>query len=520
MLIVHRYLGFALSLLFVMWFLSGFVMMYEGYPTMKQHQRLQQLPTVNLSQCRISPQEAVQRAGTSDTVKTILLGMLLDRPIYRIVTQKNKHLAVFADDGEVLPRVNTAQASRIAQAFVRNGSQPKSVETLDRIDQWMAAHRSQGYLPDVHRFMMNDPAETYVYVSVHTGEVVQMVNERQRFWAWLGAIPHWIYPTVLIRNRPVWNQVVIWSSLIGSVMCVAGIVMGFVRYKRQKSNPLAFSPYRKKWFRWHHYTGFIFGIFVFTWMLSGLFSMTPIDFGPNPEQRQKESIAWSGGSLNLAAFTVSPERAATLFRPHLSVKEIHLIQVHGKPYYLGYQDDFHTRMLAADYVAGQSFTQFPVDPLIAKIKTFNPGSSVQEARVLTSYDDYYYSRKYEKRLPVLRVKVNTPEQSDRRSGWYYIDLKTGQIVLKHENGSRFQRWIYHGLHSLDFRFLVYKRPLWDVIVWILMLGGTAVSVTGLVLTWKWIQRNGRKSGKKAKKRNASPANRRSITVLNPDSHDH
>ena len=512
MFLLHRYLGFVLSLLFVVWFLSGFVMMYASYPTMKQHRRLQQLPTLDLSHCRIRPQDAVQRAGITDTVKTIRLGMLLNRPVYRIVTQQNKHLAIFADTGDLLPRVDTALGSRIARAFVNNTSQPQSVETLTQIDQWMAAHRSQGYLPEVHRFVMNDPARTYLYVSVYTGEVVQMVDAQQRFWAWLGAIPHWIYPTILIRNRPVWSQVVIWSSLAGTIMCVAGIVMGFVRYKRSRTNAWAFSPYKKKWFRWHHYTGFVFGIFVFTWVLSGLFSMSPIDFKPDSGQRLAELATWSGGPLNPAAFTVSPGRADTLLRSQLAVKEIHLIQILGKPYYLAYQDDFHTRVLAADTHHAQPFAQFPVEPFIATLKTFTKNSRIQEVKTLTGYDDYYYSRTYEKRLPVLRVKVDTPEKS-----WYYVDLKTGQLILKHEKGSRFERWLYHGLHSLDFSFLAYKRPLWDIVVWLLMLGGTLVSVTGLVLTGKWLRRKGRKLGKKAKKRNGFRLKRRSGSSqpLNP-----
>jgi uncharacterized membrane protein YedE/YeeE len=470
-------------------------MMYAGYPTMKHHQRLQQLPTATLSRCQISPQQAVQRAGITDSIKTIRLGMLLDRPIYRLVTQSNQHKAVFADTGDTLSRVNTELGGRIARAFVRNRSQIASVETLTQIDQWMAAHRSQGYLPQVHRFVMDDPDKTYVYVSVYTGEVVEMVDARQRFWAWLGPIPHWIYPTVLIRNRPVWNQVVIWLSLVGTIMCVAGIVMGIIRYKRSKANAWAFSPYKKKWFRWHHYTGFVFGIFVFTWVLSGLFSMSPIEMGPDPERRLTEIKTWSGGPLNSARFTVSPVRAATLLGEQGLVKELHLIQILGRPYYLAYQDDFHTRLLAADEKSARPFKQFPAEPFVRQLSAFNPDHKLLEAKILTVYDDYYYSKKFEKRLPVLRVKVDNPEQS-----WYYVDLKTGQLVLKHEKGSRLERWLYHGLHSLDFRFLVYKRPLWDIVVWFLMLGGTAVSLTGLVLTWKWLRRKVRQKTKKGKKR--------------------
>jgi hypothetical protein len=50
------------------------------------------------------------------------------------------------------------------------------------------------------------------------------------------------------------------------------------------------------------------------------------------------------------------------------------------------------------------------------------------------------------------------------------------------------RWLYHGLHSLDFPWLYKYRPLWDVVVISLMLGGTALCVTSLVLTWRVLAR--------------------------------
>jgi hypothetical protein len=50
------------------------------------------------------------------------------------------------------------------------------------------------------------------------------------------------------------------------------------------------------------------------------------------------------------------------------------------------------------------------------------------------------------------------------------------------------RWRYHGLHSLDFPWLYNHRPLWDIVVITLMLGGTALSFTSLILTWKVLER--------------------------------
>ncbi len=44
------------------------------------------------------------------------------------------------------------------------------------------------------------------------------------------------------------------------------------------------------------------------------------------------------------------------------------------------------------------------------------------------------------------------------------------------------------MHSLDFPFLYKYRPLWDIVVITLMLGGVAVCLTSLVLGWRVLQR--------------------------------
>jgi uncharacterized iron-regulated membrane protein len=490
-LLVHRYLGFALSLLFVIWFLSGFAMMYVKYPTMRQNEKLQNLPVVDLSQTKFTLQQALQKANITDTLRAARIGMLLERPVYRITTVQNKNLAIYADNGELLAPTDTLLARKLTIAFVKNRYQPEKLETLTEIDQWMAGARPMGYQPPVYRFIMNDPEKTYIYVSIQTGEVVQMVNAKQRFLAWLGPIPHWIYPTVLLRNRPLWNDIIVWTSSFGTLMCLAGIVMGLIRYKRKNEGSLAFSPYKKKWFRWHHYTGFVFGIFAFTWVFSGLLSMTPWDWAPFTRLNSEENKQWAGGIFNPKLFTLSPFFASQLFKNNLALKDIHFIQIKGKPYFLAYQDELHTNLLLGENSGNKPFTLFESKQFIQNVKDLNQGRGLEEAIVLKDYDNYYYTKNKDKRLPVLRVKVDTPEKN-----WYYVDLKTGQVVLKHEKKTRLERWLYNGLHSLDFKFLLSKRPLWDIVVIILMLGGLAASSTGLVLTGRWLRRKQKKGSDK------------------------
>jgi hypothetical protein len=50
------------------------------------------------------------------------------------------------------------------------------------------------------------------------------------------------------------------------------------------------------------------------------------------------------------------------------------------------------------------------------------------------------------------------------------------------------RWLYHGLHSLDFPWLYNYRPAWDIVMIAFMIGGTALCVTALILAWRVVGR--------------------------------
>jgi hypothetical protein len=95
-------------------------------------------------------------------------------------------------------------------------------------------------------------------------------------------------------------------------------------------------------------------------------------------------------------------------------------------------------------------------------------------------------------LPVLRVRYNDPQQT-----WLYLDPRRGAIVRKEERLTRINRWIYHGLHSFDFPFLYYHRPLWDIVVIGLSLGGMVLSATTMLPAWRRVRRRMRAMGRAA-----------------------
>src|SRR5512138_717040 len=63
LILVHRYLGIPLSLLFVLWFVTGIAMMYVGgMPALDPTARLERLPSLDLAAVRLTPAEAAAKA--------------------------------------------------------------------------------------------------------------------------------------------------------------------------------------------------------------------------------------------------------------------------------------------------------------------------------------------------------------------------------------------------------------------------------------------------------------------------
>jgi len=76
----------------------------------------------------------------------------------------------------------------------------------------------------------------------------------------------------------------------------------------------------------------------------------------------------------------------------------------------------------------------------------------------------------------LRQILNDEEQTR-----YYLDPNNGALVQRADTTGRWRRWLFSGLHRLDFTPFMRSRPFWDIMMWLTMLGGLAVSLTGVYL---------------------------------------
>jgi hypothetical protein len=112
-----------------------------------------------------------------------------------------------------------------------------------------------------------------------------------------------------------------------------------------------------------------------------------------------------------------------------------------------------------------------------------PDVPIQDAVWLQEYDAHYYDLRAGRSLPVLRVRYDDEAQTA-----LYLDPARGAIVQRTDDTRRLRRWLYQGLHSLDFPFLYDRRPLWDVVVIALSIGGLVLSATTLLPGFRRLNR--------------------------------
>ena len=125
----HRWLGIAIGVLFIIWFVSGIVMMYARMPALDPIERLARLPAINPASIRVDPPAAGRRRYPASP-----LASLEGRPVYRI-TGGGRTRVAFADTGDDVPPVDAEQALRIARAFVGTASVRYDARLTDA-DQW------------------------------------------------------------------------------------------------------------------------------------------------------------------------------------------------------------------------------------------------------------------------------------------------------------------------------------------------------------------------------------------------
>lgn len=484
---LHRWMGIALGWLLVAWCISGVVMMYVPYPSVSFEEYVEALPALELGDCCA----AVPEDYSPDyALSSFSLEMLGDRPVLRLVDDFSRRGAIDLATGEPVGPVSAEGAQAIAgemsaastpraiaRATSAAGTADGRIEYLGAVDrdQWTVGAGSANDRP-LHHFALNDAAGTEWYLSSATGELVQQSSRRERVWGWVGAVTHWLYPTLLRQNARLWTEIVIWSSVAGLFLAGFGAYIGIKQFRRRKSG--RWSPYRgMAW--WHHWLGLVFGVLTLTWLLSGLFSMTPWGLF------QGSSARIEAARLRATTVTLADavSWAADLAQRDLpaDVTRIESAPLLGRAFViLQSRDGLRARLAARDWGAAP----LQEDELRAAADVLlDEGTPIAAAELLEEGDAYYFDHHATRPFPVYRVIADDAERTR-----YYLDGTSGRLLSKVDSSLRWYRWLHLGLHRLDFTATLRSRPVWDILMLVLMAGVTGVCVTGTYMGIRYLGR--------------------------------
>lgn len=471
--LTHRYLGIGLSLIMLLWCLSGFIMMYKPYPELNYQEQLQTLSPLNLVDCC----DNLTHADLMDTdFQVFQIMMLQGEPVIHLYTPYGSLSTVLLKSARPFNGVNEQNALQIAELYrIKNGY--PNAELIDTIynDQWTVYGAYNRHRP-LYKFAANDVADTQWYISSKTGEIIQHTTGDQRLWGYLGAVIHWLYPTILREKVQLWSQVVIWLTVLGLFLTLTGIYFGLKQYKTRKNGK--HSPY-KGLSLWHHYTGLIFGILTLSWVVSGLFSMQPFGLLEG-SSAGPEAIRLSGGSITLEAINNVVSKIDELALTEDTV----LIQgqnLDGELFLYTVTDQAETKRFNPGTLQANPLTESELRQLA---ELMLPETKIKNAALLYEEDNYYFSHHDLVKLPVYKIAT-----ADAENTIYYMDPDNAELLGKYGSESRWYRWLHYGLHRLDFTPLMRSRPIWDILMWSLMGGTTLGIFTGFFLGIRRIYRS-------------------------------
>lgn len=473
---IHRVLGTLLSILFLVWFLSAFVMMYHGFPRASQTEKLEKLE--HLSPSLPSVGEITAQLPKGEEVKNIRIDRYLEQTIFHIRTNKGEY-NLPADSTHALLNIDGSYIRQVASLWC-NASIEK-IDTLCRLDQWIPFGYLKKELP-IYKFHFADSEKHQLYISSQSGEVLQFTTHDERFWAWLGAIPHWVYFTWLRQDIDLWKITVIWLSGIGCLMTIAGLWVGIDVWRKSRKHKGKFSPYRKKWYHWHYVTGIVFGFFVLTFCFSGMMSLANVpSWISKPVLDKSPTSEIKKGAPKLGQYVLDYRQVLT---DYPDVRQIEWSNFRSHPYYIVRRDEKELYIDATDSLSRP--LELNERQITDAVRAIHGDSAQIQATLINKYETFYrdMSRMYRGRslLPVWKITVDDADKS-----CYYIHPQTASVRYVNDT-ARWKYWMYTALHRLRIQGLNDSPVLRKTILWILLLGGTLCSLSGVVLGVKYIKR--------------------------------
>lgn len=473
----HRLVGTATAWLVLLWLASGFVMLFVSFPRLSERDRMRGTQELE-GEVRIP--SAMRRAaarGAFPARARPRLGVIAHVPTWRVIDDEG-HVRAYADTP--VRRFDAARAAEEASSL--HGARARSVTRLREPDQWTVPSSLSARLP-LYRVALDDAARTEVYLSEDFGERVQVTTRRTRLFAWLGPIPHWIYPTMLRRTRGAWRTTVLSLTALALVATVSGLVNGLrVRRKLGRRRGRAL---RDRLLHAHLTLGLWLFLPLAAWLVSGAFSLSPFGRfgGPLPSEALQDALY--GRSMVLPSDTELTHAFATC-RGGMRVHELELFTFLDRAFVVC--RDARARVLVVDAARGMP-VRLDERAIVERVRRAFPGARVLCARDVEADDELVYTSHRDEPAPrMIRVDLDDAAQTS-----VYVDVERATRVAQHTRDTRIDRVLYQGLHLWDPAVLRARPRLRYALIALFLALSAALVLAGWLMASRRARRRWRKS---------------------------
>ena len=237
-------------------------------------------------------------------------------------------------------------------------------------------------------------------------------------------------------------------------------------------------------------TGIVFGLFVLTFCFSGMMSLAEVPswiskpvLDKNPTREIKK------GAPRLEQYVLDYRRILTEYP---DVRQIEWSNFRSQPYYIVKRSEGDLYIDASDSLSRP--LKLDEKQITDAVRAIHGDSARLHVALINEFETYYrdMSRMYRDRslLPVWKVTVGDADKS-----CYYIHPETATVRYVNDT-ARWKYWMYTALHRLRIQGLNSSPTLRKTVLWVLLLGGTVCSLSGVVLGVRYIERKCRKKIKR------------------------
>ena len=190
---IHKWVGLAIGLQFVIWAISGAAMALLDMETVAGGPQPQATQAALAGEATAWP--AIVRQLGSAKIEGLRLKTLLDRPVVEVRTAR--FVRMFDAQTGVRLTIDGAAARAIAQSSHPNGARPGAAKLLTERSLPVGDHEPPIWQVD----FADDNASTY-YVSATTGAVLERRNDTWRWWDFFWMLHNMDYVDRMSFNHP------------------------------------------------------------------------------------------------------------------------------------------------------------------------------------------------------------------------------------------------------------------------------------------------------------------------------